>query len=137
MDIKYFGVVDNGVLYLDSNEGFNKNLSMLEGQRVECVVKKRIEPKTVNQTAYFHAVVLKYIAEAMGYDPDNKYDLEEVKDNLKHELGCVRQTTKGSKVYMSLADYTKGELSKFIDQCIRLAAEKLDCVVPDATQVEY
>lgn len=106
----------------------------LAGQKVEMVIQKPQDSKTLAQLAYFHGVVCVIASEASGYTR------EEVKGLLKGEFltKYVKSPTGKEIAWVpSLADLKKGVMSKFIDDSIILVAKHWHCVVPPPDEVSY
>lgn len=137
---KFVGIVRNGTVFCKTPGDFKKHLNGLEGQDVDIVIGKRREYHTDNQMRYFYGVVCKIISEHTGYDVD------EVKEVLKQELlppvKVIQFIDKDTgevishSIYPSLADLGKMELSRFIDDSIRKAAEHWGLEIPEAVRVE-
>lgn len=137
---RFTGIVRNGVVYCHTPGDFKKHIAALEGKEVEIVIGKVKKAGTSNQMRYLYGVVFKIISEHTGYD------VEEVKEVLKQELlspakiiEIVNRETGEAyyhSIYPSLTDLSKEDLSRFIDDSIRLAAQHWGLEIPEAARVE-
>lgn len=103
--------------------------------------KAKGPPKTLEQLAYYYAVIIPTAYKQMVEDGNDSIIVkigggfievpltEEVVDRLLKEQ-CAKFD--GKKV-TNKADMTIEQASEFIDKCIRWCAEKLHCVIPEPT----
>lgn len=101
--------------------------------------KSKGPPKTLEQLAYYYAVIIPTAYKQMVEDGNDSIIVkigggfievpltEEVVDRLLKEQ-CAKFD--GEKV-INKADMTIEQASEFIDKCIRWCAEKLHCVIPE------
>jgi hypothetical protein len=131
---KFKGLIKNGVFLPDWPEQRDAYLQGLEGQEVEEVIGKPQEPKTNPQLRYFHGVICELASEASGYTK------EEVKGLLKGQFLTKRiKSPTGDEIAWvpSLADMKKGDMAKFIDDCVMLCAKHWHCVIPPPDTISY
>ena len=136
---RFIGIVRNGTVFCKTPGDFKKHITSLEGKEVDIVIGKLKTAGTSNQMRYLYGVVFKIISEHTGYD------VEEVKEVLKQELlppvKVIQFIDKETgevishSIYPSLADLDKAELSRFIDDSIRLAAQHWGLEIPEAARV--
>lgn len=118
------GKTRHGKLTLADKLGFIKYLESIEhgrdGQDIEIVARIPDETRSLRQNDFFHAIVLPEIADAAGHLP------EDMKEILKSHFGVSRTSL-----------LSKQEFALFLDNCIRLAAEMYDIVIPDPMKVDF
>lgn len=121
------GLVEDGTLYLEDYPGYVATVKRLNGP-VTVTIRRYRPPKSSGQNRYLHGVVIKLLAEHCGYDP------EEMRDALKWRF---LRTHEGGDLpaVRSVADLDTAEMTEFIEQIRRLAAE-LGCVIPDPGEIE-
>jgi hypothetical protein len=117
----FMGYIENGVLYLEKDWKYNELVKKLEGQQVELQLRKRRMVRTNQQNRYLHGVVIPILAEHLGYDHI------EMKDALKWRFLQTHQDK--LPTVRSTAELSTAEMTEFIEQIRRLAAE-LGCDIP-------
>lgn len=136
MQPKFTGKVENGKIVIDEwlipqRQAY---LEGLEGKKIEEIIQKPVDSKSLQQLRYFHGIICEIASEASGYTK------KEVKGLLKGEFLTEYITSPTGKEVAwvpSLADMTLGEMAKFIDDCVILIAKHWHAVVPSPEQVNY
>lgn len=134
MTPKFPGTITDSCFIPDRPKVHMAYLGTMEGQRVEAIIKKPTKPKTNPQIRYIHGVVFKMIADDFGYDtiaPVKKHLKEEY---LEKRVAVSKKRGKEIEYTPSLADVTKMEMAKFIDDCVIWAAT-WGIVIPDPSEV--
>ena len=106
---------------------------LVEKGDLELSVQPWRKEKSLQQIRYVHGVIFALCSEASGYTR------QEVKGLLKGEfLTEHAKSPNGTKTayVKSLADLTMAEMSRFIDDCIILAAKHWSVVIPDVEEVK-
>lgn len=124
----FYGTIEKGTFKLDNQDRFKKYLSSLKG-RVQLTVRPARKKRSSQQNKFYWGVVIKLIAEELGYDSDELHEALKWKflkvNNPK--LPTVRSTAKLSTV----------EFMDYIDQIVRFASQELNIIIPDASEVDY
>ena len=128
----FTGTVDKGKLILDQPQKYLVQIAALNGKRVELVLRKKRNPRTLRQNAYYHGVVLEILSEHFGYDHDEmhdalKYQFLRFRSDKSPDLISVKSTTKLSTE----------EFNDYVNRIVRFAADKYGIFIPDPHQVEY
>lgn len=126
----FTGRIENGRPILKDPDGFRRLKESLEGKDIEIRLSKLRKPRSNNQNAYLHAVVLPMIAECCGYD---RSELEPIKDALKAKfLPAMKPDAPGDlQLVPSTSALSTEEMETFLEDCRRWAAETLHLVIPD------
>lgn len=115
-DILYYGEVIDGKLVIDGREELGNDISKLTGD-VSIEIKLLKKHKSPRQNNYYRGVVVKKLAESIGYTPD------EMHKAIKLHFGI--QSTK----YL-----TQDEFQDYLDRIIRWAAQNFGIHIPDPTR---
>lgn len=130
-------------LYVDIKKAIDKGRAV----RVEV---KSVASKTSNQLAYYRGLVLPRIQQAMK-EHGNELSQEEVNQFLNEKFFCTVKTVlwkvgrdehvHSIRTAKSKSGATKDEMSKFLEDVIRWAAQDLGCFIPepvtDLSQVPF
>jgi len=122
------GQVVDGKLKLERRDDFAALVQSLEGKQIELTLRKYSRPRSPNQNRYLHGVVIPLIAECCGYDP------EEMKTALKLKFLRAGDDVNGLARVRSTADLSTAEMTEFIEQVRRLAAE-MGCAIPAPNEI--
>ncbi len=128
-DLYFPGMVQDGVLTIETPEAFAFYLDHFTGQKVEVRIRKLVRCKSKAQNNYFQGVVvhcLLFAYHQIGED----YTEEEVKQLVKDEFLSYEKN--GKRFTPSWADVDMDPSSQFIYKCIRRCAQ-MGVVVPPAT----
>jgi hypothetical protein len=125
------GAVTGGTL--DVNKARLKAaLGAMSDGPVVLTIERKKATRTVNQNAYYHAVVVATIAKETEQDP------ESVHEALKRECNaqCVTMRTKDGETYdMWVGKSTSGlnvnDFSDYVERCRAFAATFLGLEIPD------
>lgn len=129
------GKVIAGEFKPDRPEDFKRHLTNLEGHRIELIVERRRQKRSLPQNCFYFGVVIPLLAAHCGYD-----DLEEMHAILKEKFpvgadlaAYIEAYVKMEKVESS-ADFLKEQFQFYIERIQRLAAE-LGIYIPDPREV--
>ncbi len=106
---------------------------LVEKGDLELTVQTWRKEKSLQQIRYVHGVIFALCSEASGYTR------QEVKGLLKGEFlteYAVSPDGTETAYVKSLADLKMPEMSRFIEDCIILAAKHWGVVIPDAEDVK-
>ncbi len=124
------GRVVNGKLQVDSR--FDIWVSSLDGQEVEIVVRKKRSKRSNLQNRYYFGVVVKMLADKLGYEREEMHYALRVKflgeDEDQYGLKKIRSTTGLS---------TKEFIETYTEPIKRWSAEFLCLRIPDPNEVDY
>lgn len=116
-----------------NRQRFAQMLSELPNGQYEVTVVRFIETRSKKQNAYYHAVIVKGLAEYWGLDPEDAHELikkhcnSKIVDVVNKETGEVGEET----IPCSTASLNKEEWGLFIERVQRWAAIEFDFVIPD------
>ena len=119
------GSVSAGKLTLDARKLFDTWLAKFEGKRVTLTLDAEAEPKSQQQTGYWHAVLIPLLAEEFGY---GRWEHDAVHDAVMRKL---RGEHGPLKARLSMAKMSKAEVSALIDDCRAWALTDYSIVTPD------
>lgn len=127
MDRIFRGAIRDDKIRLEMREQFSSLIASLNGQQIELTLRKARSKRSTPQNSYYWGIVIKFMAEHCGYDPEEMHDALKQKFLRTHgdtELPTVRSTAK-----LNTAEFTE-----YLEQCRRLAAE-MSIYVPDPNEV--
>ena len=130
------GTVEGGKLVADNPDLLKKAFRCHEGKRVEFQVKRWRKNRTTNQNAYYWAVIVPLIAEAMGED-----DSETTHEVLKYECNYEMRTIgKGSerreiRYPLSTAELDTAAFEAYTERCRRFASGFFSLYIPLPNEV--
>lgn len=127
-----FGKIKDGVLTISSRKDFDNELKSMKDGLVSITVKSKSQ-RSLSQNAYIHLLftIFKNELNQLG----NEFTMTEVKELAKAKYliidvvnestgECIGQRVKGTH------ELTKGEMTEFIENVIRWAAEMFHIVLP-------
>ena len=124
-------------MHLDAPVAFRAFLRTLKGRAIEILVRKKVQPRTTPQVAYYFGVVIPEFAAGVGYRRDEHYALHDALMHRFWPLEPDRLTGSPRRRRLALKDQGSGdplsdeEMGIHIEQVVILAAEN-GVVVPDA-----
>ena len=124
---EFWGEVKNGQLFFENRERFDKYLGGLTG-KVKVVVRKWRKNRSLNQNSYYWGVVIKILAEELGYTD------EQCHNALKWEF--LRVEGKRIPTIKSTALLTTLEFMDFIDKIQIWAAQELNINIPSPNEID-
>lgn len=133
-------VADNGDITLPRR--FKSDVARLfSGREIVLTVERKRKKRSLNQNAYYWAVVIQMIYEAMNDAGDN-VTIKEVHEFLKFRFLRIQKVDQNTGVL--LYEYSRStsalktfEFSIYVDQCIQFAATFLGITIPlPYTQIE-
>jgi hypothetical protein len=98
-------------------------LGALDGKPVEVTIQRERKKRSLSQNSYYHGVVVKMLADAAGYEPDEMHDAlrwEFLRVHGEERLPSVRSTTELSTV----------EFEDYLSKCRMLGAQVYGVYVP-------
>ncbi len=123
--------IKDGKLILDNRARYEMYISLFEGKRVQVVVKKLAQNRSLNFNSYYWAVIVSMLANHTGYDKD------EMHHNLKDMFASSPDPDRpGMKRVESTADMDTERFSKYCEAIKRWAASYLNLYIPDPNEVE-
>ena len=134
MKITRFGKVDGSKLKISNRYDFEQELAaFFEGKDVIVTVERKTRKRTLSQNDYLHAMLRIFTAELNNLG--NTFIMEQVKDMMKYKFLTVDvvNTETGEALGQRVKDtseLTTTELSEFIEEVIRYAAEFFHIVLP-------
>ena len=110
---------------------FGLYLTLLEGKKVEVVVKEYKAQRSSEQNSYYHGVVVKLLSDHTGYTSDEMHEALKwlfLKKPGEHGL----PDTCGSTAKLNTKQF-----EDYISQIKRWAAEEFKIYIPEPNAVEY
>lgn len=108
-----------GRLYVDNQGGFSSYLQSLNGKELEVIVKPKVKVRSRKEEKYFHAVVVRMVAEAMSIED------ESAKEFLRRLFLTVEERSADGKYrytrVLSTTDLDDKGYREFWEKCIRWA----------------
>lgn len=65
----------NGIFLPDNPKEMKAFTNSYKGQRVEVIVRKERKNRSLNQNAYYWAVIIQTLADEFGYDPEEMHEI--------------------------------------------------------------
>ena len=133
MRIVRFGKVTDGKLKISNRYDFEQELAAFEGKEIMVTVERKTRKRTISQNDYLHAMLRIFTGELNNLG--NTFTMEQVKDMMKYKFLTVDvvNTETGEAIGQRVKDtseLTTIELSEFIEEVIRYAAEFFHIVLP-------
>ena len=125
------GMVENGKLKLDNPFRYAVKLSLLNGKRIELVLRKEKKQRTNPQNAYYHAVIVKMLEERTGYSHD------EMHEALKIQFASRPDPETGLVIVESTAKMTTVRFIEYCEEIQRWAIEFLALDIPGPNECDY
>ena len=131
MNPVFSGKIEKGKIILDNPNRYLVQISRLEGQRIEAVLRKQKSTRSLNQNNYYWGVVLELLSDN-GNTPEEWHEmcrqmfLKAFKAVNGKELEYVRSTTKLSTT----------EMEVYLENIRRWAAQELNCYIPLPNECE-
>jgi hypothetical protein len=131
MNPVFSGKIEQGKVLLDNPNRYLVQISRLEGQRIEVVLRKQKSTRSINQNNYYWGVVLELLSDN-GNTPDEWHEmcrqmfLKSFKTVNNKEIEFARSTTKLNTT----------EFEEYLEKIRRWAATELNCFIPLPNEVE-
>lgn len=126
------GRIENGNLRLENPARYELWLALLNGKDVEVIVRKKRKQRSLRANRYYWGVVIKMIADFLGYAP------EECHEALKRKfLGEVEDRYGLKRVATTTTLTTIEFIDAYTEPIKRWAAEFLKLYIPDPDHVEW
>lgn len=119
MILKFHGTVEQGKFSPDNPENFKKSFIQYEGKRVTVTVGKERKGRTIPQNSYLHGVVIKGLADYLGYE------LQEMKGIIKF-IFKVKHTS----------DLSTVEDEELCERIRRWAVKEFAYIIPLPNEIE-
>ncbi|MBU0959480.1 MAG: hypothetical protein KKB31_06045 [Nanoarchaeota archaeon] len=124
----FYGTIAKNELDLIEPDKYNLLIQSLNGCEIELTIDKRKKDRSNQQNRYYHAVVVKMIAEDLGYTKDEAHIALKMLFLLKDgKVPTVRSTT----------DLTTVEFEEYLRKIKRWASMFLNIYIPDPNEVDY
>lgn len=136
MKVEFDGKLVDGRFKLNRKPVWQAFLAGLQnGNYYLTITKRKGEPKTIPQLAYYFAVIIPTVYQQLIDDGNERFVIKignrfrevpltkDVVDLMLKEACAFEEKSK--------AKMSKEECSAFIDRCIRWAARWLGCVIPE------
>jgi hypothetical protein len=132
MNPVFSGRIEQGKVKLDNHNRYLVQISKLEGQRIELVLRKQRETRSDNQNKYMWGVVYEILSQQLGYET------EEIHEIMKYKF--LRATKGGGgQVFDLVRSTTKlntTEMETYLEKIRRFASMELNCFIPLPNECE-
>ena len=112
-------VFPNGKLALDRPKDYDAHIRSLAGQFVELVLRKQRSKRSTKANAFYWSAVVGPLAEHLGYDPQDMHEVLAM-----HFLRIEDCPVTGAPRRKRTPKTDTAEFARYVDDCIRLAAEQ-------------
>lgn len=128
MRFESHGIVKNGHLELANKDWFLDGVKRFQGD-VLITIEPDKASRTTQQNRYYFGVIVKILADELGYSVDEMHEALKWKFLKIHEneLPTVRSTT----------DLSTAEFSDYCEKIKQFAAFELSVVLPDPGQADW
>lgn len=125
----FYGTVKDGKLKLESRDLFLMYVESFDGHEVQLTLKKKSKPRSNQQNRYYWGVVIKTLADHLGYTPDEMHDALRMKFLIDRErqLPTIKSTTTLSTI----------TFEEYMTSVRQWASQELDCYIPEPNEVDY
>lgn len=152
---KWRATIEFGKLKVDSGKDFANYLIPFNGKEMQVIVKPWTKDRSRQEEKFYHAVVVKMVAEAMEIERQEAHEMLKGMFLRTEESKIVkRQTTTGEKEFkiryervMSTTELSDKAYREYWEQCIRWAAlptkdglgpdSGLELFIPYPNEVDY
>lgn len=113
---------------------FKKDLQQYEGQDAFLIIKPYKDNRSDNQNRYYWGVVIKLLADELGYLP------EEMHEVLKQKFLVSRIVKVGNTEYSipdSSSTLNTTEFEDYLSQIRTWASQELELLIPQPNDIEY
>lgn len=130
MRIKHFGEVKDGRLELSNRDAFKAEIAKFNGKRVYLVVDEEKPQRSTNQNSYYWGIVLKMLADYLGYTVDEIHELMKYKFLPKREVY-------GQEVVGSTQNLKTNEFEDYLSRIRSWGQSKLNLTIPLPNEVDH
>src|SRR5574343_332589 len=131
MKLKHYATVKQGKLILSNREQFSADIKKFEGKNFYLVADEEKQTRSNNQNSYYWGVVLKILADELGYTIDEMHEVLKYKFLPKKEIDI-----KGEKVKIgSSAKLKTDEFEKYLEEIRIFASTSLGITIPLPNEV--
>ena len=116
--------VEKGKLVFEAPIRVANHLNLLNGQKVEVVIRKLRSQRSNNQNNYYWGCVLDILSKETGYEIDDLHEIMKykfLKQNRKTGMEYVKSTSKRST----------SEFEEYLEKIRRWASIELSIFIPD------
>ena len=128
----FTGTIEKGKLLLDQPQKYLIQISALNGKKVELILRKKRNPRSLRQNAFYWGVVIEILSNHFGYEPEEmhnalKFQFLRFRSDKSPDLVSVKSTTRLSTE----------EFNNYVNRVVIWAAQEHGIFIPDPRQVEY
>lgn len=121
---------------LDKGQKFRDYLTGLEGKRVQVSVEKITRKRSLSQNKYYHAVVVKLIAEHTGHDPEQIHELLKFRFSPRSEMS-LSGTQSATNIPTSTTRLDTIAFVEYTEKCRMWANEFLGLQIPLPGEITF
>lgn len=128
------GRVERGKKIYDSHTRYLVQLSKLEGQRFEEILRKEKSKRSINQNSAYWGIVIEILSEQESF---GGYTKEEIHDALRKEFLSKVDPNTGLTRIRSTTDLNTVEFNEYYAAIQRWASSFLNVYIPDPNEIPF
>lgn len=134
MSIPIFkGKVEKGKVILDTPARYLIQISRLENQRIELILRKEKKDRSNQQNKAYWGIIIEILSEQEAF---GGYTKDEIHDALREKFLSYRDEKTGLLKMRSTTSLSTVEFNDYYAQIQRWAAEFLQIYIPDPNEAE-
>jgi hypothetical protein len=110
-------------------------LESLEGEEVDCVIKKKQKPRSVPENKYYWAVIIGAVSDITGYTEDEAHEAMKLLFLRKKE--AYRGDRKLPETVRSTTELTTVEFENYLSSIRQWASAEFGYYIPLPNEVDY
>lgn len=136
MDAIHLGKVINNKFIPKFADHYLATLQNLEGQDVECLVRKKKKPRSIAENRYYWGVVIALVSDGTGYTDEEAHEAMKFLF-LKQRRRLPGKLTGSLDSVRSTAELTTVEFEDYLSKIRQWASMELQVYIPLPNEVEY
>ena len=134
MNLKHKITIKNSKIVFHNRDLFNSELQQYNNSDAYLIIKPYKSRRSDNQNRYYWGVVIKILAEELGYLSDEMHEI------LKYKFLAQKDVVLGDETLTipdSSANLNTTEFEKYLAEIRMWASRDLDILIPQPNEVEY
>ena len=127
----FTGTIEKGKLKLDNPNKYLVRIAMLNGKRVELILRQQKSKRSLRQNSAYWGIVIEILRNHLGYDKD------EVHFALKQKFASRVDSATGLVIVESTTKMDTKRFNQYYSDIQRWAAEFLNCYIPSPNEIDY
>uniref|UniRef100_A0A6M3M676 Uncharacterized protein n=1 Tax=viral metagenome TaxID=1070528 RepID=A0A6M3M676_9ZZZZ len=134
MRYKHYAIVnEKGKLELSNPDTFKQEVLKFAGKRVYVVVDEEKQNRSTPQNNYYWGVVVKMLADELGYIPN---DMHKILADDHAPKKILKVAGKDKVIAKSTTEMKTDEFETYLESIRRFASLELNCKIPLPNEVE-